>query len=378
MRIRLPGGILTAAQLRTLAVVSRTCADGELEITSRANLQLRALTPATLPRAIAALTAAGLLPSRTHDRIRNLVTSPFAGLDPQEHLDTRPYLHALDQALQADPLYTQLHPKFSFGLFGGGPSHTPEPDDLALHALTPTNFRLSVAGLTTAVEIPADKAIQTLLTLATRTIQLARQHNQPTRTKHLLNHLAIPLLPTPYPLLPGSHPVPPTPGTLLPTIPLGRLTHQQATTLADLAELHQLDLRTAPWRGMVLANIPPSHSAAIEIRLTQVNLPPQSTYRGLNSCAGLTGCNAALADVRADAHTLAHTLAQTLTTTQLPPTWSVNLSACEKQCARRHTASADLTATPAGYRLTLAGQVQPGFFTSPQAIAAIAQQAAGA
>ena len=43
IRIRVPGGLIEADQLKAVAGLSRSFADGYLEITSRANLQLRGI-----------------------------------------------------------------------------------------------------------------------------------------------------------------------------------------------------------------------------------------------------------------------------------------------------------------------------------------------
>ena len=75
-RIRLPGGVLAAAQLAALADTSDRLGSGTLELTARGNLQIRAITDVA---AVAdAIAAAGLLPSPTHERVRNIVASPFA------------------------------------------------------------------------------------------------------------------------------------------------------------------------------------------------------------------------------------------------------------------------------------------------------------
>ncbi|WP_041944387.1 hypothetical protein [Tsukamurella paurometabola] len=73
VRVRLPGGRLTAAQLEVLAELAD---GGDIELTSRGNVQVRGVRD--LDAARAALSAAGLLPSSTHERVRNIVASPLA------------------------------------------------------------------------------------------------------------------------------------------------------------------------------------------------------------------------------------------------------------------------------------------------------------
>jgi sulfite reductase beta subunit-like hemoprotein len=74
-------------------------------------------------------------------------------------------------------------------------------------------------------------------------------------------------------------------------------------------------------------------------------------FRGITACAGSSGCAASLADVRGDAALLA----QRLSGYAVPSGWTVNFSGCEKQCARRGGATAELIAGPLGYVLSIAG-----------------------
>ena len=80
VRIRLVGGHLTADQFRALTGLSAEYGDGDLHLTSRANVQVRAVSD---PAAFADdLERIGLLPSRTHERARNIVVSPGGELLP--------------------------------------------------------------------------------------------------------------------------------------------------------------------------------------------------------------------------------------------------------------------------------------------------------
>src|ERR1700757_4361484 len=68
-RIRLPGGMITAPQLGALARAGTEFGSPAMELTSRGNIQIRGITDeAALARTVA---AASLLPSPTHERVRN-------------------------------------------------------------------------------------------------------------------------------------------------------------------------------------------------------------------------------------------------------------------------------------------------------------------
>ncbi len=76
-RLRLPGGRMLARQARTIADVAPP--GDSIELTSRANLQVRGLSGEAARAATAAFAAAGLTPSPAHDRARTIVASPLLG-----------------------------------------------------------------------------------------------------------------------------------------------------------------------------------------------------------------------------------------------------------------------------------------------------------
>src|SRR4051794_27491073 len=80
-RVRVPGGHLSLAQAEALGQTAARLGNGDLELTSRGNVQLRGLSPDAGIELATVLQDAGLLPSLEHDRARNIVASPLSGLD---------------------------------------------------------------------------------------------------------------------------------------------------------------------------------------------------------------------------------------------------------------------------------------------------------
>lgn len=189
-RIRLPGGVIGAAALRVVADCAQDLGDGRVHLTSRGNLQLRGLSRSGALGA--RLTGAGLLPSATHERVRNVLASPLAGIagswgaatgerapgDPPlgtstvmpaalhvpngGSADVRGLAAALDRGLCARPLLANLPGRFLFALDDGRGDVAAEDPDLCWQA----PGRLLVAGVDTGLRVAADAADAVLLDAA--------------------------------------------------------------------------------------------------------------------------------------------------------------------------------------------------------------------
>nr|WP_246216974.1 oxidoreductase [Paraburkholderia panacisoli] len=134
-RIKLPGGELSADQARVVADASARHAAGVIELTNRANLQVRGVRSGHEAALIAELVDAGLgpTPRRTTDAadssstaavsaaddVRNVMISPAAGRDPFALIDTTPLCAGLLTLLQGESRFAALSPKFALLLDGG-------------------------------------------------------------------------------------------------------------------------------------------------------------------------------------------------------------------------------------------------------------------
>src|SRR4051794_27954218 len=81
-RVRVPGGRLRAEQVVALARAAEL-GNELVDLTSRANVQVRGLPEGAARELTALLLGAGLLPSAAHDRARNVIASPLAGRHPR-------------------------------------------------------------------------------------------------------------------------------------------------------------------------------------------------------------------------------------------------------------------------------------------------------
>lgn len=137
VRLRLIGGRVPSRALRSLVEVAEEYGDGRVHTTSRANLQVRAF-PGSEGRlsseALVALERTGLLPTRTHELVRNVMVSPQTGL-AGGCSDLRSVARELDDRLCADPDLAALPGRFLFVLDDGRGDLLTRTCDLGLVAL---------------------------------------------------------------------------------------------------------------------------------------------------------------------------------------------------------------------------------------------------
>jgi len=121
VRLRICGGIVPVALAGDIARWSRRYGNGQLDLSSRGNLQLRGISRDRLPELHAALRERDLLDtSAAGEAVRNVIASPLAGLDPNAVLDIRPVTRDLEQCLTSDATLHALPGKFGFAIDDGG------------------------------------------------------------------------------------------------------------------------------------------------------------------------------------------------------------------------------------------------------------------
>ncbi|OBH78767.1 precorrin-3B synthase [Mycobacterium scrofulaceum] len=299
-RIRLPGGMLTAAQLAALARVSSEHGSATLELTARGNVQLRGITDVTA--AAEAIADAGLLPSATHERVRNIVASPLSGRAGGT-VDVRPWVAELDTAIRAEPRLAELGGRFWFSLDDGRADVSGLRADVGVHAL-PDGWALLLAGRDTGVWLTAGEVVETLVIIATR---FASTRGSAWRVKELDDVAS---------LLPGAElgavafpPVTRPPVgwidqddgrvTLGAAVPLGVL----SATVAEYLAAVEAPLVITPWRSVLVCDLDEGVADVALRVLAPLGLvfDENSPWLNVSACTGSPGCAHSLADVRADA-----------------------------------------------------------------------------
>ena len=326
VRIRPPGGMLTPAQAAGIAKAALAHGNGILDLSLRANLQLRGVQTGSHPTLIDDLSALGLIdPDIATEASRNVVVTPFwtAG-DGTQIIASR-----LAAALADAPA---LPGKFGFAVDTGlRPVLTGTPADIRLERDAQGNLILRPDGHATGRRITEEAAPDAALTLARWFVATGGAAQGRGR---MAAHLAEVALPDGFSVPPAAALPPPRPGLVaqgaLVAFAFGQIA---AETLGQLAALGH-DLRLSPWRMLLIAG-----------RDTVPDLPGLVTscddpLLRVTACTGAPGCPQAMGDTRGLARMLAPLVADAA---------HLHVSGCTKGCAHPGPAALTLVATGPGY-----------------------------
>ncbi|MEH2157335.1 precorrin-3B synthase [Nostoc sp.] len=394
-RVRIPGGIISSQQCRAIADIADQHGGGYVDVTNRANLQVREIRTEINAEVLKHLQDMGLGSGNSVvDQIRNIMTSPTAGIDPQELIDTRPFVQGWDDYIAAHPALSGLSAKFSVCFDGGGIIRVCDRlNDIAFAAVLVDGnvyFRLYLSvgekgqpPSDTGILLPPEECLPVLAALAD--VYLAHSHTTSKRRLRLLellntlgcdNYLQeveqrLPfsllcseirkdLTPQPpslqgkgenfSPLLQGEglgersdtkyqhigiHPQRQQGlfyiGVVL---PLGRLESRQMRGLANLAAKYGSGtLRLTPWQNLLLTDIPWQWVADVQSEIAFLGLDSSATNikSALVACSGKKGCAASATDTKSHALALAEYL-ETRIILDCPV--NIHFSGCEKSCAQ--------------------------------------------
>lgn len=403
IRVRTPAGLLNSQQGRAIVALAEQGGSETLQVTNRANLQIRAVSAVRSPEVLQTLQDLGLAARNPNlDHLRNLMTSPTAGIDPQELIDTRSLVQALDAYIQNQPELAELPAKFSIGIDGGGAvgigsrsemlwEHRYNEIQLSAvqvkrqpHLPAGVYFRLALAAekqlCQTPILIAPEDCLSAVAALTTVYLDYVRSHSQTDnqadkkpRMKHLLQDWGVnrylqqvdrttslsmpllqvkdcpPLLPTcPYSYL-GVHPQRQVGLSYIGvSLPLGQLTVAQLLGLVQQSETFGTGhLRLTPWQTALLPDVPDDRVAELLSHLSSlgfsVAVRPDTA---LVACAGKPGCAASATQTQRHALALAEYLNPRFTLSQ--PV-NIHLTGCSKSCAQASPAEITLLGTAIDY-----------------------------
>lgn len=339
-RVRLPGGMITAAQLEALAEASLQFAAGTIELTGRGNVQLRGITDTAA--VAAAVAAAGLLPSPSHETVRNIVASPLSGR-VGGFADVRPWVTELDQAIRDSPDLTRLTGRFLFSLDDGRGDVSGLASDVGVQVLA-DGVALLLAGRDTGVRLEPDRAVASLIDIARRFTEIRGKAWRVTELDDpgkLLDGL--PRGEATVPVTPANRPpvgwIEQAHGkvTLGAAVPLGVLTARQSQFVAAI----DAPVVITPWRSLLICDLDDGVADTSLRVLAPMGLvfDEMSRWLEVSACVGSQGCERSLADVRSEATRIA---------TAGSGTGRVHYVGCERACGKP-AAGQVLVATGTGY-----------------------------
>ncbi len=160
LRVKIPQGILTGAQLEALADVAEWYSRGFGHITTRQNVQFHFVRLHDVEPAMRRLAEAGLTTREAcGNSVRNITACPYAGVAAGEAFDVTPYAEALTRYLLRHPLSASLPRKFKIAFEGCPEDHIAAAiNDIGLHARIEIRggrpvhgFRVTVAGGTSTM-----------------------------------------------------------------------------------------------------------------------------------------------------------------------------------------------------------------------------------
>ena len=352
LRLRVPGGSLSAAGLRSIAEVAERWGTGSIELTARANVQVRGLDAVDVDAASDLIVAAGLAhPDADRDGRRDVVGPPLAGHDPTELLDVSSLVAEIAAALAGADGLTPLPAKFCVTIDGGGAAGVRAiPADVALGALrvddATVGFQVEFGRALDAgndsqatgdriVHIPIGAAVPLVLAAARLAAASGTRLQAPAAVAVLHDHRVATAARPPIQtrgeqsrirsvgLLPhrrggraslGAAPL------------LGRTTPAALRVVAAIADEHAASVRLTPWRGLIITDLPAAEAPRAQAALTDVGLssdPSASSHR-VSACIGSPGCASSRAD------TLAAVTA--LLGAPDPIVRRIHLAGCEKAC----------------------------------------------
>ena len=407
-RLRIPGGQLSAHQMRGLAGLAERCAGGYSHVTTRANLQLREIPAKNTPELLMGITELGLTSRGAGaDNIRNVTGSPTAGVDPQELIDTQPLCREMHHFILNHREMYGLPRKFNIAFDGGGRiSALDDTNDIGFFAVrvpegrsVPAGvyFRLRLGGITGHHDFARDEGVVLhpgeCVRVAEAIVRVFIEHGDRTdrlkaRMKYVIDRIGHEKyleqveekLGRKLTRLPAAEcePRPPVAkhghvgfhaqkqdglfyaGLVL---PVGKLTAAQMRGIASIAQAHgDGTIRLTVWQNLILTGIAKGKINQVKEEIEHIGLAwrASSIRSGLIACTGNKGCKFSASDTKGHAMAIAEHVEARL---NLDTPVNIHLTGCHHSCAQHYIGDIGLIAarvaegedTVEGYHIHVGG-----------------------
>jgi sulfite reductase (ferredoxin) len=403
VRIRIPNGLMTSHQLRTIADLTRRYANGIADLTVRQNIQLHWVTIESLPEVLDGLWQVGLnTTGACGDVVRNVTGCPVAGVDLDEIVDASPLVLQTSQLLAGNAEFYNLPRKFKISIAGCYSwCSYPEINDIGLTAITrrvggtpEVGFSLRVAGglstepylgarLNAFVRwnqvLPVVKGVAELF----RESDVLREHRERARLKFLfLRHgwtaerflgelqerIGFKLDPAVEEHAPddvyrdhiGVHAQKQHGLSYVGAVALrGRLTADQMQSAAELAERFAGgELRATNMQNLLVVNVPTinAESLAKELDAIGLRVGGSSFSRGTIACSGTEFCKLAITETKNFSRWLVEELEERLP--GFDQHLKLHVTGCPNSCGQHWIADIGIE----GKKVKVNGQMEDAYY----------------
>ena len=400
MRVRIPGGQLSAGQLRAVAGVAKEYGRDLADVTDRQNVQYHWIRIEDVPAIWQRLDEVGLSSLQAcGDVPRNILGCPVAGLDAAELIDATAALRATEAVAAANPEFTNLPRKFKTAISGCSAQCIPhEVNDISFVGVTGPDgtpgYDLWVGGglstnpmlaqrLGVFVEEGQVPEVWAGVTGLFRDYGYRRLRSR-ARLKFLVadwgTEVFREVLQKEYlgfALPDGPAPPAPAPGSrdhvgvheqrdgryyvgVAPHV--GRTSGSQLWQLAELAETYGSGrIRTTAEQKLLILDVPADRVSELVSALDAEDLPvrPSAFRRSAMACTGIEFCKLAIVETKQRARDLYTELDRRLPGFDTPI--SINVNGCPNSCARFQVADIGLKGSivsgGAGFQVHLGGSL---------------------
>lgn len=380
LRVRIDGGQLNLAQLRTIADVSVDFARDTADLTDRQNVQYHWIDVRDMPTIWERLESVGLSTQEAcGDCPRVILGSPVAGISEDEVIDARPAIDAIESRYIGDRAFSNLPRKFKSAI-SGHPGHdvVPQINDIAFigaeHPEHGAGFDLWVGGgLSTnpmlaqrvGVWVPIDEVPEVWegvvsifrdygyrrlrsrarlkFLVADWGIEKFREVLETEYLERTLVDLEAPEVPeTPVDHV-GVHRQKDGRYYVGVAATVGRISGTLLNQVADVVEAHGSDrVATTPMQKLVVLDVEEDRVESLVEALAELGLHarPSQWRRNTMACTGIEYCKLAIVETKARAADLVGELEQRVPELDSPIT--INVNGCPNSCARIQTADIGL------------------------------------